>query len=253
MQIIGAGFGRTGTLSLQAALEKLGYTPCEHMTGLVQDPDRARLWEGVVASHERGEVLGRSEWDRIFSGYGATVDWPGCSFYRELMETYPEAKVILTVRDPNSWYESARDTIYAISQATASPAFGLLGVFAPAARAVGRLTNRLIWRDTFGGRFEDREHAKNVFNQHNEEVRSLVPSDRLLVYEVGEGWEPLCEFLGVPVPPDESFPRLNDREEIAGTARRLRRVVLAAQALALVTILVGLLAGLRTITRSIRD
>lgn len=205
LEVIGAGLGRTGTMSLKVALEKLGYGPCYHMVEVFKNPDHVPLWEAAAA--------GRSvEWDRIFGGYRASVDYPGADFYGELLRRYPDARVILTTRDPERWYASVRSTIYEARDAYRSPLLNLVGRVVPPLGAVlraGRMADRLIFEGDFGGRFGDRAHALEVFRRHNEGVRRRVPEDRLLVYEVTQGWEPLCRFLGVPVP-DEPFPRLND-------------------------------------------
>lgn len=218
MKVIGAGFGRTGTSSLKAALERLGLGPAYHMTEVFKNPPHAKFWERAA----RGEAV---DWRETLDGYGSAVDWPVCSFYEELMSEYPEAKVILTVRDPVRWHESVRTTIFEISSpGPGSLATRLVGVFVPHMRAVRRMVGDLIWRGTFDGRFEDREYAISVFERHTEDVKAKVPPEKLLVYEVREGWEPLCEFLGVPVP-DEPFPRLND-------AATFRRAILAGYILA---------------------
>ncbi len=213
MEVIGAGFGRTGTSSLKAALERLGFGPAYHMTELFEHPSHAEFWEKAVA----GDAV---HWRRFFQNYGSAVDWPACSFYEEVMDEYPEAKVILTVREAGAWHESVRSTIHEVS--TPGPGsflMRLVGVFAPHIKKTGRMVNELIWRKTFDGRFEDREYAISVFERHVREVEERVPPEKLLVYDVREGWEPLCEFLGVPVP-GEPFPRLND-------ARTFRRVIVA--------------------------
>ena len=197
MKLIGAGFGRTGTMSLKAALEELGYGPCYHMTDVFEHPEHIRMWEAAI----RGEPV---DWDELFAGYQATVDWPGAAFYKELMEVYPDAKVLLSLRDPEKWYESTRNTIYA----TVNPSHEMIAALGHAPR----LNNELIWKQTFGENFEDRRHAIEVFERHNKEVKEYVPVDRLLVYEVREGWGPLCEFLGVEVPKGKPFPHLNGTE-----------------------------------------
>lgn len=197
MKVIGAGFGRTGTMSLKAALEELGYGPCYHMTDVFEHPEHIRMWEAAI----RGEPV---DWDELFAGYQATVDWPGAAFYKELMEVYPDAKVLLSLRDPEKWYESTRNTIYA----TVNPSHEMITALGHAPR----LNNELIWKQTFGENFEDRRHAIEVFERHNKEVKEYVPVDRLLVYEVREGWGPLCEFLGVEVPKGKPFPHLNGTE-----------------------------------------
>jgi hypothetical protein len=211
LQVIGAGFGRTGTHSLQVALETLGFGPCHHMREVMAHPKQAATWQ---AAH-RGEKV---DWARFLADYRACVDWPSCTFYRELMVAFPDAKVLLSVRDPERWYESMRETIYELSGR--SPP-GWLRAIAPPLRAVSD-TASAIWTGTFGGRFEDKAHAIAVFEANIAEVKRVVPPERLLVFEVTQGWGPLCEFLGVPVP-DQPFPRLNDREEMLKRVRMMRR------------------------------
>ena len=198
IQVIGAGLGRTGTLSLKAALEELGFAKCYHMTEVLGAGTTAQTWDAAT----RGE---RVDWDRLFAGYRATVDVPSCVFYRELFEKYPEAKVILTVRDPEPWYDSASQTLYFARNAF--PKWAAL--LNPRMRDFQRMIGWL-WDGMFRGRFEDRAFAIDVFNRHNEQVRRDVPADRLLVYEISQGWGPLCEFLGVPVPEGKPFPHVND-------------------------------------------
>jgi hypothetical protein len=194
MDVIGAGFGRTGTLSLKAALEQLGFGPCMHMVPLLHDPETSALIH--KATEGDTDML-----DVALAGHRSTVDWPMTYFWRDLIDRYPAAKVILTVRDPEKWYESAEKTIYAAANAGRESGF--------LDRDVMNMVDSTIWDGTFGGRFADRDHAIRVFREHNERVRREIPADRLLVFEVAQGWEPLCSFLGVPVP-ETPFPRLND-------------------------------------------
>jgi hypothetical protein len=154
MKVIRAGFGRTGTMSLKAALEELGYGPCYHVIELFEHPEHVERWEAAV----RGEPV---DWEDMFAGYRATVDWPGASFYKELMEAHPEARVLLSVRDPHRWYESTKNTIYA----TVNPSPEMIAAVGPGPQ----LNNDLIWKRTFGENFEDRQHAIEVFERHNEE------------------------------------------------------------------------------------
>lgn len=208
LKLIGAGFGRTGTMSMKAALETLGLVPCYHMMEVFAHPEDALVWERAA----RGESV---DFAALLKDWVATVDWPGCTFYRELMDIFPNAKVLLNVRDPDRWYESCRNTIYPMTVIKPtdlpeqlpelSPDGTLNPVLAPR-----RMINRLIWEKTFDNRFEDRAYALDVFNRHLEAVKQHVPPERLLVFDVKEGWEPLCAFLGVPVPSDQPFPRLND-------------------------------------------
>jgi hypothetical protein len=207
MQVIGAGFGRTGTLSLKAALEELEVGPCYHMVeALWGDTSRIPMWK---AAAEGDQV----NWAELLEGFESTVDWPGCTFYEQLMHAFPDAKVLLTVRDPDAWYESVRDSIYATLIAGRN---GELqgGSETPPSPEAFQMIGALIWEGTFAGRFEDRDYAIGVFNRHNDEVRSRVPADRLRVHEIKDGWEPLAEMLGVPVP-ETPFPRLNDKESFA--------------------------------------
>jgi Sulfotransferase domain len=234
IQVIGAGLGRTGTLSLKAALEELGFAGCYHPLRVFASMDQARTWDAAA----RGKPV---DWDRLFAGYRATVDLPGCVFYRELMENYPQAKVILTVRDPERWYDSVRQTIH-FANAT-FPRWALL--LSPRMFVFQQMLDRL-WDRLFGGRFEDRAFAIDVFNRHNEQVRRDVPPHRLLVYEIGQGWGPLCAFLEVPIPEGKPFPHLNDaasfRAKITRDALIVRIVgyaALVADALGLILIATG--------------
>jgi hypothetical protein len=190
MDVIGAGFGRTGTLSVKTALERLGFGPCMHMMPLLDDPERAALFQRAAEGDYR--ALGKA-----LDGYRSTVDWPGTYFWRELIASNPDAKVVLTARDPEKWYRSAHDTIFQAA------------THAPRGSGPIEMTHTLVWDGTFGGRFADRDHAIRVFEEHNAAVRREVPANRLLEFQVSDGWAPLCEFLGVPVP-DEPFPRSND-------------------------------------------
>src|SRR5919107_845339 len=201
MRVIGAGFGRTGTTSLKAALKRLGFGPSYTLSEVFRNPGHVGVWEAA----RRGPA-------------GERVDWEG----------FLAAPVILTVRDPAPWYESTRSTIHELRWLTTGPlpvraAFALAGLFAPGLTGTVRLADRLVWEGTFDGRFEDRAYAMGVFERHNEAVRRRVPPERLLVFDVREGWAPLCDFLGVEAP-DEPFPRLNE-------ARQMRRRLLGLVAL----------------------
>jgi sulfotransferase family protein len=223
VKVIGAGFGRTGTSSLKGALEELGFGPCYHMSDVFENPGHADFWRAAW----RGEPV---DWDGVLGSYEAAVDWPACTFYAELMERHPDAKVLLSVRDPEKWYESTRSTIYELGRISAGSPFSRLG-FALLSRLVfgrfktgqGPMTEEIVWQGTFDGKFEDKHHAVGVFDRHNEQVRRRVPKEQLLIYEVKEGWGPLCEFLGVEEP-DKPFPHLND-------AAQMRRMLLVVRIL----------------------
>jgi hypothetical protein len=210
--VIGAGFGRTGTASLKLALEMIGFGPCHHMEEVIKHPAEVKTW--VAAA--RGEKV---DWRTFLEGWGATVDFPSALYYRGLMEAFPGAKVILTVRDPASWYASVSQTI--VPAMTRFPN-RLVAHFLPFIGAPARSMNKTWIYHEVIQRFAEREHVLRVFTDHIEEVRRVVPAERLLVYQVSQGWGPLCAFLGVPVP-DAPFPRVND-------AADFKRAVLAITA-----------------------
>ncbi|MFQ5683774.1 MAG: sulfotransferase family protein [Candidatus Binatia bacterium] len=196
--VIGAGFGRTGTFSLKRALERLGYGPCYHMAEVLANPAHIPVWSAAA----EGSTI---EWNTLFEGYRAAVDWPTSHFWYKLTNEYPEAKVLLTVRDSEKWYDSVYRTIY---QSLIQP----LPSDDPVTRDQRAMARKIVLEGTFEGRFADRTYAIAVYEQHNTEVRRIIEPSRLLVYEVTAGWEPLCEFLGCPTP-NEPFPRLNTTAE----------------------------------------
>lgn len=198
LSVVGAGFGRTGTLSLKVALEKLGFGPCYHMMEVLGNPGHAQRWLDACE--------GRFDWDAMFEGYASAVDWPSCAFWREQADHYPDARVLLSVRPSDRWHDSVMATIYN------SMVMELPDEAPERFRTQMKMARRLILDGTFDRKLADRDHAVAVYERHNQSVRdAFAGSDRLLVYEVGAGWEPLCEWLGVAVP-DEEFPRLNDKE-----------------------------------------
>jgi hypothetical protein len=199
LKVIGAGLGRTGTFTLKTALEMLGFGPCHHMVEVFANPAQVPFWNRAAD----GEAV---EWDEVFAGYNASVDWPGCHFYAELADRYPDAKIVLSKRDPERWYESMSETIL--------KSMSLMGFGAaqemPADHPM-RFGGVIIAEKTFGYDFS-REGVIAAFERHVAAVRETIPADRLLEFEAVQGWEPLCAFLGVPVP-DVPFPRTNSREE----------------------------------------
>lgn len=196
LKVIGAGFGRTGTLSLRQALEDLGFRPCYHMQVVGNTPGATEQWADIAREAPGGVQV---DWNAVFTGFQATVDWPACAVYRQLMQAYPDAKVLLSVRDPEKWYQSVLSTIYPSSRRDPSSLHA-------------QMIDAIIWQGTFEGRFEEKDYAIDVFLRHSEEVKQSVPPEKLLVYDVNQGWEPLCAFLGVDVPAGKPFPHLNDRE-----------------------------------------
>ena len=199
LKIIGAGFGRTGTLSLKLALEQLGFNPCYHMLEVFKHPEHIPCWQAAADN-----VL--PDWTTLFAGYHAAVDWPACTFWKSLADTFPDAKVILTYRDPEKWYQSMLDTIY---QSLITPSKPEDSAELTAHR---KMTRQLILHNSFGGRLDDKNHAIAVYQAHIKQVKAQLPPERLLIYQVIQGWLPLCDFLGCPVP-DSPFPQVNSTEE----------------------------------------
>lgn len=194
LRVIGAGFGRTGTTSLLKALRILGVGPCYHMRVAMTRLGHGGFWIRAKA----GEPV---DYRRFFRGYRSAVDWPTCEFYRELMAVYPDAKVLLTVRDPDAWYDSMLETLWVVR--------GALPWWY--SKSIARMHEAVFWQSRFNGEFTNRERTIGVYRSHIEEVRRTVPPDRLLEFRIEEGWAPLCRFLDVPVPEGVSFPRANDR------------------------------------------
>lgn len=210
LQVIGAGFGRTGTLSLKRALDELGFGPTYHMDEVVRRPSHIESWLRYART---GEV----NWDELFSGFGSGVDFPVSCVWEELAAYYPDAKIVLTIRDPHSWWTSTATTIYPTR--TMFPRW--LMRLAPVTGRWIEMGERLVWDGIFDGRFADRDHAIAVFERHRANVEATCPPDRLLVFDVAEGWAPLCAFLDVPIP-DRPFPRLNDARTLQRRFTALR-------------------------------
>jgi hypothetical protein len=204
MKVIGAGLPRTGTLSQKVALETLGFGPCYHMVNVLTNLPLSQGWEAAMDDDP--------DWEAIFGEHESTVDWPGAFFYRQLADAYPEAKVVLSVRDPEAWERSMLttiwDTIYGQSPAALlSKARELVD---PDWQAYIRLMARM-WaaQGIFSGPELLPGQLAGAIARYQEQVQRNIPEDRLLVWSVGDGWEPLCSFLEVDVP-DTPFPRLND-------------------------------------------
>jgi hypothetical protein len=241
LQIIGVGFGRTGTNSTQVALNRLGF-PCYHMHEVIANKankGHVEFWRAVANAPPGSQ----HDWARVFANYTATVDNPGCCVWRELMEAYPDAKVLLTLhpRGPEAWYESTISTIY-FSETMWQ--FKLLKLTTPFGRKFGDMLHKLVWQRSHKGTMANRAAAIARYEEHIAEVKAAVPADKLLVFTVDQGWGPLCEFLGVAAP-DEAFPNVNDRAEIKKTIAGITRgayVILAIGALALAAIVYGIVS-----------
>jgi hypothetical protein len=213
LKVIGAGFGRTGTLSTYTALNQLGF-PCYHMFEVIENKENKThldFWN-KVANSQAGQ---HHNWEEVFKNYTAAVDNPACCVWKELLQTYPDAKVILTLhpRGPEGWYESTIDTIYFTETMWQ---FQVLKLLTPFGKKMGNMSTKLIWGRSHKGTMSDKASAIKHYQYHIEDVKKSVPSDKLLIFTVTEGWEPLCKFLDVPVPPSE-FPNVNDRAQIKKT------------------------------------
>jgi Sulfotransferase domain len=208
LKLIGAGLPRTGTLSQKVALEILGLGPCYHMVTVLSDMDLVPRW--------RAAVEGDADWPGIFGEHQSSVDWPGSYFYRELIDAYPDAKVLLSVRDGDSWARSMRETIWGIlyDDILIRDVSNARAKLDPKWRAYIELMKEMWGRSGLmpGGIETTPEAMGEAMERFNAEVRQSVPADRLLVWSVTEGWEPLCRFLEVPVP-ETPFPHLNDSRE----------------------------------------
>ncbi|MBI1218724.1 MAG: sulfotransferase family protein [Rhodobacteraceae bacterium] len=197
LKVIGTGFGRTGTDSMREALGLLGFGPCHHMYEVIGNPEQKARWRAMVAGGPR-------DWSSLLEGYAACVDWPTAAYWRELIEIYPEAKVILTWRTPESWWDSFSRTILKGISTSDDPA------------SVGKA---LIERQIFDGRMGDRDHALALYRANVDAVLAEVPPGRLLVHRLGDGWAPLCAHLGVPVP-DMPYPHGNTAAEFHARVER---------------------------------
>jgi hypothetical protein len=207
IELIGAGLPRTGTLTQKLAFEELGLSPCYHWVNLIADLDQVELWDRAMD----GETL----WEEIFEDHRSTADWPGGYFYRELMDYYPDAKVLLSVREPESWERSFRDTIWAMCHGeTVMPLLSRARTqIDPRWKRYMELVDRMFWgpQGTFAAGHAEPAQLIEQMLAHNERVKREVPAERLLVWNVTDGWEPLCEFLGVDVPAGP-LPHANDRD-----------------------------------------
>ena len=196
IKIIGVGVGRTGTYTLKLAINELGFGPCHHMEEVLKNMNvQVSLWSDAVK--------GNANWSAIYDGYNSAVDWPTAGFYRELFKEYPNAKFILTERSPESWADSFGSTIYKL--------IGGIDKAPEKMRDWLNMANEVITKTGFPPGL-DREGLIKGFIAHNKAVRETIPEKQLCIFQVKDGWEPLCEFLEVPVP-DTTFPRTNNREE----------------------------------------
>ena len=209
MKLIGVGFGRTGTMSLKAALQELGAGPCFHMIDLIQGENRERdllCWVKIA----NGEPV---DWHDVFQGWESTVDWPACSRWEQLVDEFPEAPVLLNVRDFDGWYKSCENTLLAVKEAARAGELGGDSNRQPPSPELWGVIETLIWRGDFQGKFKDKDWMREMYFDRIETIKSRVPEERLVVWNLGkDGWQPLADALGVEAP-DKPFPRLHDTNE----------------------------------------
>ncbi|KAM3506239.1 hypothetical protein MY11210_007635 [Beauveria gryllotalpidicola] len=207
MRVLILGLGRTGTASMRAAMKRLGYVDTYHMMNCsIENPSDALMWmDALTAKYDgKGPKFTRAEWDQLLGHCQAVCDWPSIAFAKELIEAYPEAKVVLTNRDVHSWHASTMKTVY---WRVTDRHLRWLSYFDWAAGQYYPMLKKFF--DTFfEGDFPNR--GKAIFERHYAEVRSLVPKENLLEFRVTDGWGPLCEFLDVAVPKETPFPNVND-------------------------------------------
>lgn len=238
LKVIGAGFGRTGTMSLYTALNELGF-PCYHMfevLGNKANKSHLGFWRTVANAPEGTQ----EDWEKVFARYTAAVDNPACCVWRELAAHYPDAKIVLTLhpRGPDAWYDSTIDTIYFTENRWQ---FRVLEFTTPFGASMGDMSRKLIWQRSLQGTMNDRARALARYQAHIDEVKAALPPERLLIFTVDQGWEPLCKFLGVPVPAGK-FPNVNDRAEIKKVIAQMTRgayFILGAGALVLALLVWG--------------
>lgn len=203
LEIIGAGFGRTGTHSVAIALDRLGFGPCYTIDEMGKNPSHHEIWQNAL----EGRPV---DWFALLENYQSTMEWPAVSFLPELVDRFPEAKVILTIRNPEAWYESAASTIFPALESTAQhPNLEI--------RRKSSLKRKLILERHFSGNYWNKSKTIGAFQTHIRAVKVLVPKDRLLCFNVKEGWPPLCSFLGVDEP-SEPFPKGNTQADFMASS-----------------------------------
>jgi hypothetical protein len=195
LSVIGAGLPRTGTASLKRALQELGFNPCYHMSEAFAHPAHWAMWTDAA----EGRPV---DWDTLFDGYRAAVDAPTCLFYRELAAHYPDAKFILSTRDPELWFSSTQATVLSTD---------IVARRGPRPPELDHMMRAIGWHQDAPGA-HDKDALLARYHSHNESVRRTIPRERLLEFTPSQGWEPLCAFLGVAIPPQQ-FPNVNARAE----------------------------------------
>ena len=209
LQVIGTGQARTGTTTLKIALEHLGFGKCYHMWELMNNPDHLKYFEKA----EHGENV---NWDELLVGYHSACDYPIIGYYKQFLEKYSNAKIIHTTRDAESWFKSMTGTVFWAIKPTPARIFGML-IRLPFSSTLRKRLRILKFNERmiskfFGKDYKNKEQVIRNFNEYDKEVYNSIPKERLLVYDVKSGWEPLCKFLNVPVP-SIPFPKSNSKDE----------------------------------------
>lgn len=220
IEIIGAGFPRTGTTTLKKALEILGYDKTYHFKDLVANPDDLKYWKEL-------EETGSTDFENLFKGYRATSDFPAYPYYKILLKKYPDAKIILTKRDPDAWYKSTYDTIWQAGPQNLPAKLVLSGKMLLNSHLRKKMNcikfmRKIYLSNQFGGEFGSEQSAKSTFINHIKEVSENVPKEKLLIYEVADGWEPLCKFLRIDIP-QVPFPHLNKNQDFHKMVKKMIR------------------------------
>jgi len=206
MKVLGVGFGRSGTMSIKQALEEVGAGPCFHMIELIRNNEMIPPWHDAAI---KGEV----DFDRMFEGFESTIDWPGCSYWRELIEYYPDAPVLLNYRDFDGFYKSCKNTIYALREAAMKGELVEDASRPAPPPELWQVIGKLLWEQDFQGRFEDEQWMREMYYARIEEIKQTVSADRLTVFKLEEAsWQPIADMLGID-PPEGEFPHLHDTDE----------------------------------------
>jgi hypothetical protein len=209
MKLVGVGFGRSGTMSLKAALEELGAGPCFHMIDLITGENKERDLPYWIKIANNEPV----DWHEVFEPWESTVDWPACSRWEQLLDAFPDVPVLLNFRDFEGFYKSCQNTILAVKEAAQAGELAEDPNRPPPSPELWGVIEKLIWQGDFQGRFKDKEWVRQMYEERIETIKARVAEDRLIVWELGkDGWEPLAEALGVEVP-DKEFPHLHDTNE----------------------------------------
>jgi hypothetical protein len=207
MKVIGVGFGRSGTMSLKQALEDLGGGPCLHMIDLIRNNDLIPPWQDAA-------IDGNVDFDRMFEGFDSTIDWPGCTYWKDLIEYYPDAAVLLNYRDFDGWYKSVNNTIVAVRKASMAGELKQDANRPPPPPELWQVIGKLIYDVDFQGKVEDEAWMREMYAARIEEIKATVPAERLTLFKLedNDGWTSLAAMLGVEAPTKE-FPHLHDTNE----------------------------------------